>query len=211
MKAQAILDLMLIRKDKYKPEQIEAQRKIVADLNNYGLTPTANKVSLQESANYWIASHGKPAPATTPQQSESLSPAVQQLLAQLRAERDAIDKQKNALANKMTLVPDGVNCKDLVQQIKKLREAWIAKGDEILYVTRHGALPSAPDSTEIVVELPEDKLQLNRLLLNTRANLSKYRKRLALAKTDAQKQLQGMNIKKAEVYIRNIEFKLNTL
>lgn len=188
---------MLIRKDKYTREQIDAQRKIAADLNGYVSPPTSPPAppSVKEK------------PAET-----DLPPAVQQIIAQLKAERDSIDKQKNALANKMTLIPDQVNCKDLVQQIKKLRVAWMAKGDEILYVLRHHELPNAtPANNEINIELPEDKMQLNRMLLNARTNLSKYRKRLALAKEDAQKQLQQKNIKKAEVLLRNIEFKLNAL
>jgi hypothetical protein len=188
-----------LRTKTYTQEQVNEQRRIVNSLNGY-VSPPISPPALA------------PCPEEKQASEANLSPAVQQIIAQLKAEREKIDKQKNALANKMTTIPDQVNCKDLVQQIKQLRNAWIAKGDEILYVTRHGELPNATTSaTNIVIELPADKMELNRMLLNTRSNLSKYRKRLALAKEDSQKQLQEKNIKKAELLIQNIEFKINAL
>ena len=193
-----MLELMKMEKrnGKYTDDDITTQEQIITSLNNFKALP-----QIPESAK-----------TIEPQIIEKksiveLSPSVQLLLNKIKSELDAIDDEKNTIANKMADIPDEINCIDDVQQIKSLRKKWVNKNDEYWYVKTHGEMPEV-QSIEKPTNLPNDKMELNRMFLNTRTNLSKARKGLRDAKTEVKKQHYQKKIKIAENLIDEIETKL---
>ncbi|MGL4630297.1 MAG: hypothetical protein ACRCVT_03750, partial [Leadbetterella sp.] len=131
-------------------------------------------------------------------------------LIQIRVELNEIDLQKNRKINELAKLPRNVNQKDVVNQIKELRQAYINKSDEIYYFKRHGERVSVAevvdpelynfDDSEYVKSLPKDKLELHRLKKNLETYKSKYQARLRDAKTEVKKAQQNRNI--SEVVIK---------
>lgn len=184
------------RTGKHTKEQIAEQEAILISLRNF--TNEAPK-----------------SPTIEPQIIEKkavveLSPDVQQLLDVIKAEMDAIDDEKNELANKMADIPDNVNCADIVAKIKALRKKWANKSDVFWYVKTHGEMPEV-QSIEKAINLPEDKLELNKMLYNTRSNLSKYRAKLRDSKTEIKKQHYQKQIRMAENLISEIDLKMTNV
>lgn len=185
------------RLGKYTKNQIAEQEAILLSLKNYTIEapkslpvkPTIEPQIIEKK------------PAT------ELNPDVQILVDGIKAEMDAIDDEKNELANKMVDIPDDVNCADIVAKIKALRKKWTSKNDLFWYVKTHGEMPEV-QSVERTINLPDDKLELNKMLLNTRSNLSKYRSRLRDAKTDVNKQHYQKQIRMAEHLINEIDLKM---
>ncbi|CAM9906016.1 unnamed protein product, partial [Chrysoparadoxa australica] len=109
----------------------------------------------------------------------------------LRTELRSIDLKKNAVANCMSLIRKEQNCKELVDQIKNLREEWLKKKDEIYFYIQYGSIPTAKiesDENELPgFELPDDPVQLHKTLLNARSYLSNLKKRKRAAKTASTK------------------------
>ena len=145
---------------------------------------------------------------------QSLPPEVCLIVDKLRAEQQQIDHQKNQLADSLYAIPDTVNCRALVQEIKSLREEWAGKGDQIRFVMQYGALPDAPavtqfDGSQFVQALPQDLLDLDKKMKNRACDLSKYRKRLQEAKTQVSRATQERNIAQAEMEISIMKTEFN--
>lgn len=185
---------------KYTDQQIAEQQDILLSLRNFNIeSPKSLPVK----------------PTIDPQivekkQVVELTPEVQQLVDAIKAEMDAIDDEKNDLANKMVDIKDDVNCADIVAKIKALRKKWTNKSDVFWYVKTHGEMPEV-QSVERAIDLPEDKLELNKMLHNTRSNLSKYRAKLRDSKTDVKKHHYQKQIKMAENLISEIDLKMTNV
>lgn len=188
------------RLGKYTKKQIAEQEAILLSLRNFNFeAPKSLPVK----------------PTIDPQIIEKkpvveLTPEVQQLVDAIKAEMDAIDDEKNDLANKMVDIPDDVKCADIVAKIKALRKKWTNKSDVFWYVKTHGEMPEV-QSVERTIDLPEDKFELNKMLHNTRSNLSKYRAKLRDSKTDVKKHHYQKQIRMAENLISEIDLKMTNV
>lgn len=193
------------RTGKYSDADIKAQEAIVLSLQNYSndSPPNQNPTKTTE----------KPASivVNTDKKVAQIDDKVQKLLDSIKLEMDAIDNKKNRLGNKMTEIPDDVKCPELVKEIKALRKQWIEKNDVYWYVRTHGELPDVKSEPELKVELPNDKFELNKMLLNARSNVSKYRSRLLTSKTDVKKQHYEKNIRLTESLINQIALKMTLI
>jgi hypothetical protein len=131
------------------------------------------------------------------------------VLNSLKSELEAIDLKKNALGNALAKIPKDVNARNEVQAIKALKELWRAKGDEIYYFQKHGALPHVPTEddkmNDFEKKLPRDKYELEKLRKNLLPNLSKYKKALSTAKTPAKVAHYKKMITQAELKLHTIE------
>jgi len=202
MKATALLELMKMEKrtGKYSIGQLAEQEAIVLSFRNYTNEAPKNLPSK---------------PTIEPQVIEKkpvveLNADVQLLVNAIKAEMDAIDDEKSRLANKMADIADNINCADIVAQIKALRGKWVQKNDLFWYVKTHGEMPEV-QSIERPINLPNDKFELNKMLLNTRSNLSKYRSRLRDAKTEVNKQHYQKQIRISENLISEIDLKMTVV
>lgn len=187
------------RTGKFSSEQIAEQEEIVLSLRNF----------IDSSKSLQIKS------AIEPQIIEKkpifkLSDDVQLLVDAIKGEMNAIDDEKNELANRMVEIADNINCADIVANIKALRRKWVSKNDIFWYVKTHGEMPEV-QSIENSINLPEDKFELNKMLLNARSNLSKYRSRLRGSKTDINKQHYQKQIRMAENLISEIDLKMTII
>jgi hypothetical protein len=147
---------------------------------------------------------------------QSLLPEVAAMVDKLREEREQIDYTKNRLSDSLTDIPDTLNCRSVVQEIKQLREVWVSKGDEMKYVIQYGQMPeqqvvSEFDDLQFVQSLPIDVLDLDKKIKNRGADLSKYKKRLQLSKTGTAKAVQERNIAQAETEIAIMKSRFNAL
>lgn len=188
------------RLGKYTKKQIAEQEAILLSLRNFNIE-AQKSLPVKPTIDTQIIEK-KPV--------VELTPEVQQLLDAIKAEMDAIDDEKNELANKMVDIPDNVNCADIVAKIKALRKKWTNKSDVFWYVKTHGEMPEV-QSVERTIDLPEDKLELNKMLHNTRSNLSKYRAKLRDAKTDVKKHHYQKQIRMAENLISEIDLKMTNV
>ncbi len=145
-----------------------------------------------------------------------LSPVIENLVKEVQRELFEIDASKRRLSNQLASMPVGQKCKELVDQILKLREDWRAKGDELRYVIEHGQRPEAEresefDESEYIRTLPREKLELDRLIRNEKSNLSKHRKKLRDASTDAKKAHYAMQVAQCEIRISAMQTTFNAL
>jgi hypothetical protein len=200
MRAKAMLELMLMEKrtGKYTKEQIAEQEAILLSLQNFNaetiipqIKPTVIEITEKKAV-------------------VELTPEIQNLVDSIKAEMNAIDDEKNELANRMVDIPDNINCADIVEKIKALRKKWTNKNDEFWYVKTHGEMPEV-QSVERKIDLPVDKYELNKILHNTRSNLSKYRAKLRDSKTEVKKQHYQKQIRMAENLISDIDLKMTNV
>lgn len=151
--------------------------------------------------------------------SSSPSPETQGLIETLDTELAEIDAEKASLSNSLQGIPQTQNAKDVVDKILAKREEWKQKKDELLYVKKHGHMPSEVlDSarTDIFVQdefmksLPDDKYELDRMMRNLKSNLSpsKWPARAAKAKTEAKRAELLQNIAHGKLKLDAIEQKL---
>lgn len=146
----------------------------------------------------------------------------------LRAELHDIDMLKNKKINELAKMPRDTNQLALVTEIKALREEYVNKSDEVYYFKRHGERVStafdsaqAPgelnselvsfDDSEFVKSLPRDKLALHKMKKSLESSLSKFKARLAAAKTEVKKASQNKNISIATIKINTIDQLMSTL
>lgn len=197
-----MLELMKMEKrtGKYSNEQLAEQEAIVLSFQNYTNEPSKNLPTK---------------PTIEPQIIEKkpvveLTPDVQLLVDSIKTEMIDIDDEKNRLANKMADIADNINCADIVASIKVLRAKWIQKNDLFWYVKTHGEMPEV-QSADKPTYLPDDKFELNRMLLLARPRLSKYRKGLQTSKTDVKKQHYQKLIRIEENLISEIDLKMTVV
>ncbi|WP_420153555.1 hypothetical protein [Siphonobacter sp.] len=144
------------------------------------------------------------------------TPVLENLVKEVQQELFQIDAAKRRLSNQLDAVPAGKKCKDLVDQILKLRDDWTAKGDELRYVIEHGKRPEVEtesefDQGEFIRTLPREKLELDRLIRNEKSNLSKHRKKLRDASTDAKKAHYAIQVAQCEIRISAMQTTFNAL
>lgn len=143
-----------------------------------------------------------------------LAPEVVEIIAELQEQKQAIDLRKNKLANSLFDIPDEVNCRAVVHEIKKLREEWRIIGDQVYFVKKNGHRPSQQidglNEGEFLNSLPKDLLDLDRKIKNRKADLSKYRSRLQKAKTEPEKYKQERNIAQAEIELSLMQTQFNS-
>lgn len=141
-----------------------------------------------------------------------LTAVALEMIEKLTAEKWEIDRKKNKLADSLYFIDPKINCKNIVKEIKSLREEWMTKGDEIRHIEKYGE-PVKLDETSgsFVTTLPTDRLELYRKIQNRRTNLSQYRGRLAAAKTLPEQMRQQRNIAKAEIEISLMQTALNAM
>ncbi len=130
----------------------------------------------------------------------------------IRKEMREIDAKKNKLGNSLYDIPDDVNCREIVAEIKYLREQWRTLGDQIYFIKKNGvARPEncSINESEFLNSLPVNLLDLDRKIKNRKADLSKYKKRLQEAKTTRQQYAQEKNIAQATTEIQLMTSQLN--
>lgn len=130
------------------------------------------------------------------------------LLAGIQKQINQIDDLKTKKINELQNMPRDINQVQLVEEIKQLREDYLGKVDEYHYARVHGSASEVKSEPIVIMDLPTDRLELNRKLLNTRINLSKYRGRLKTAKTPAKKAHYLRKISQAEIQINLISSKI---
>jgi hypothetical protein len=197
IKSKAILELMnQDESGKYSQQDLENQTEIIEKLKEY--QPKQRKV-------YRLAKAPKV---------YNLASGSSGLLDGLRAELRAIDMNKNGVANRLSLIPENVNCLALVQEVKTLRASWIKKRDEIFHVLKFGVLPN--QEQEHVDDLPKfdlpaEPIELHKALLNARAYKSKLTKKFRLAKNNSTRQNYQRKLVIEENKIIAISDKMNLL
>jgi hypothetical protein len=144
-----------------------------------------------------------------------LNQAQEDTLSRLISEQNEIDRQKRQLSNRLKLVPKEQNAKPICDEILKLRNEWMCKGDDIRFFRQNGFLPDADgegfDVTAFSKDLPKSKYELDQKIRYRRADLSRYKKRLQESKTEVQKVRQEKNIALAEAELRVMEMSFNLI
>ncbi|MHA8104810.1 hypothetical protein [Aquirufa nivalisilvae] len=131
------------------------------------------------------------------------------LLAGIQNQISQLDQLKTKKINELRNMPRDICQVELVQEIKQLREDYLSKVDEYHYARVHGvAVQEIKEETIVTLDLPTDRLELNRKMLNIRTNLSKYRGYLKAAKTPAKKAHYTKLISQAEIQINLISSKI---
>ncbi len=215
-------------------EQNEARIRLKAVLrqrqleHNRGLCSAAQLAEAQERLRAVVEHRpdGKPMEQAAPKRTErpwvpdgeELNPATAALIETLRAEFSAIDLQKAERCNALQDIPEDRPATAELAAIMSLRGALMEKKDQIDYVLLHGVLPSSAPVEEQAEgnlaawreKLPSDKVAINRMLLNERTNLSKYRDRAKKAETPAKKQHYAVQVAKAERRMAALQEVLNS-
>ena len=144
-----------------------------------------------------------------------LNQAQEDTLSRLISEQNEIDRQKRQFSNRLKLVPQQQNAKTICDEILKLRNEWMCKGDDIRFFRQNGFLPDADgdglDITAFGKDLPKTKYELDQKIRYRRADLSRYKKRLQEAKSEVQKVRQEKNISLAEAELRVMEMSFNLI
>jgi len=168
---------------------------------------------------FQLPAHAKVATPKTTEQSWKpdvpLNQAQEDTLSRLISEQNEIDRQKRQLSNRLKLVPQQQNAKTICDEILKLRNEWMCKGDDIRFFRQNGFLPDADgegfDVTAFGKDLPKSKYELDQKIRYRRADLSRYKKRLQESKTEVQKVRQEKNIALAEAELRVMEMSFNLI
>lgn len=215
-------------------DDLEAKRKIWQDLRDYGqnseLTATGGgdlrrnttiDLSAAESTNNLRGMN----PEAVIYDS-SFDEAGE--LEAIQAELHDIDMRKNKKINELAKMPRDRNQLAMVTEIKGFREEYVNKSDEVYYFKRHGERVSTGfesaqvpgelnselvsfDDSEFVKSLPRDKLALHKMKKSLESSLSKFKARLAAAKTEVKKASQNKNISIATIKINTIDQLMSTL
>lgn len=212
--------------------RVRAELNMLKRRYDSGDASVVEKIRQVEIVLEGLVSYRPPSPLSGGEREEEKSkgndneftPEQKEELRQLKEELQAIDRQKNRKINALAALPRNQNHRQEVQAIKAMREDYLRKSDEIYYFMNHGekyqlkATAAAVESEKLKVndnldfesseywrQLPRDKVELNRLQLNTRSNLSKARGRQNTAKTEIKKADYGKKVSKLEVELMMID------
>ena len=152
-------------------------------------------------------------PAIEPVQQEpipvqQLPLAVRQRIEELTNERNAIHAEKAKLSNRLHTIPDEMNCRDLVQQILKLRQAWRDKQDQIYQIMQLGVLAA---QATVVTNLPNDPDKIRFQISRLQSNINKAGKRQLSAKELSTKRRQEVAIAKMRAELDVLKTHLHSL
>ncbi|UBM58246.1 hypothetical protein LAG90_15690 [Marinilongibacter aquaticus] len=140
-----------------------------------------------------------------------------QLIAQLQKELNEIDGLKAEKSNSLQYIPKNISATSTVTEILKLREAFVAKGDELRFVKKNGQLPIEKEAEgefekdEYFASLPNEKYELDRQIRNLRSQMSKWKKKGETAKSLGKKQEYRHHLVRGELKLSAMLDKLNIL
>ncbi|MCP9765141.1 hypothetical protein [Lacihabitans soyangensis] len=212
-------------------DDLEAKRKIWQDLKGFdpAMIAKPEKVIFTPRADINVKVPSETQRGLNPNcliVDESFDEAAE--LEAIQAELHEVDMRKNKKINELAKMPRDSNQLPLVTEIKALREEYVNKSDEVYYFKRHGERVSAAfdsaqgpgelnselvsfDDSEFVKSLPRDKLALHKMKKSLESSLSKFKARLAAAKTEVKKASQNKNISIATIKINTIDQLMSTL